>query len=206
MLYGLSHQGLPLIKYGLLNKLGSVFNQWHGQVEPIDFSLQEGITNSEVADTITTGVPLHYSFWNLGFMCLVSQLSPNICDPMDCSPPGSHVHGILQARILEWVGMPSSRWSSQPRDQTQVFCIASGFFTIWATRDALGFIVIAMKLWVSSVCRSGACHVGQMVASECTEMTDMNKVVCNWSADSGIASLPCFVLPVRIPVPQFPFL
>ena len=43
-----------------------------------------------------------------------------LCDPMDCSPPGSSVHGILQARILEWVVMPSSRGSSQPRDWSQV--------------------------------------------------------------------------------------
>ena len=57
---------------------------------------------------------------------------------MDCSPPGSSVHGIVQARILEGVAMPSSRGSSQPRDQTQVFRIAGGFFTIWATRaDAI---------------------------------------------------------------------
>ena len=41
-----------------------------------------------------------------------------LCDPMDCSPPGSSVHGILQARILEWVSMPSSRGSSWPRDRT----------------------------------------------------------------------------------------
>ena len=51
--------------------------------------------------------------------------------PIDCSPPGSSVHGgILQARILEWVAMPSSRGSSQPRDQTHVSCIAGGFFTV----------------------------------------------------------------------------
>ena len=43
-----------------------------------------------------------------------------LCDPMDCSPPGSSVRGILQERILEWVAMPSSRGSSQPSDQTQV--------------------------------------------------------------------------------------
>ena len=50
-------------------------------------------------------------------------------DPMDCSPPGSSVHGILQARILEWVAMPSSRGSSQPRDPNQISRIAGGFFT-----------------------------------------------------------------------------
>ena len=52
------------------------------------------------------------------------------CDPMDCSPPGSSVQGILQARMLEWVAMPSSRGSSQPRDQIHVSCLAGGFFTI----------------------------------------------------------------------------
>ena len=60
-----------------------------------------------------------------------------LCDPMDCSSPGSSVHGILQERILEWVTMPSSRGSPQPRDQTHisyVSCIGRGFFTtssIW---------------------------------------------------------------------------
>ena len=60
-----------------------------------------------------------------------------LCDPMDCSPPSSSVHEILQARILEWVAFPSYRGSSQPRDQTQVSCIAGGFFTIWVNREAL---------------------------------------------------------------------
>ena len=55
---------------------------------------------------------------------------------MDCSSPGSFVHGVLKARILEWVAMLSSRGSSQPRDQTQVFHIMGRFFTIWATREA----------------------------------------------------------------------
>ena len=67
---------------------------------------------------------------------LVSQLCPTLCDPMDCSLPGSSVHGILQARILEWVAIPSPRKSSLPRDQTWVSCIAGRFFTIWATREA----------------------------------------------------------------------
>ena len=54
---------------------------------------------------------------------LVTQSCPTLCNPMDCRPPGSSVHGILQARILEWVAMPSSRGSSPPRDWTQVSCI-----------------------------------------------------------------------------------
>ena len=50
---------------------------------------------------------------------------------MDCSPPGCSIHGILQARILEWVAIPSSKGSSQPRDWTQISLIAGRFFTIW---------------------------------------------------------------------------
>ena len=54
----------------------------------------------------------------------------SLCDPMDCSPPGSSVHGISQARIVEWVAIPFSRVSSLPRGQTQVSCLAGRFFTI----------------------------------------------------------------------------
>ena len=61
----------------------------------------------------------------------VAQLCPTCCDPMNYT-----VHGILQARILEWVAFPFSRGSSQPRDWTQVSCTACGFFTSWATRKA----------------------------------------------------------------------
>ena len=62
---------------------------------------------------------------------LVTQLCLTLCDPMDYSPPGSSVHGILQARILESVTISFSRGSSWPRDRTQVSCIAGKFFTIW---------------------------------------------------------------------------
>ena len=60
---------------------------------------------------------------------LLAQSCLTLCDPMDCSPPGSSVHGISQARILEWFVIPFSRGSSPPRDQTCVSCIADGFFT-----------------------------------------------------------------------------
>ena len=61
----------------------------------------------------------------------VAQLCLILCDPMDYT-----VHGILQARTLEWVAFPFSRGSSQPRDRTQVSHIAGGLFTSWATREA----------------------------------------------------------------------
>ena len=59
----------------------------------------------------------------------VAQSHPALCDPMDYT-----IYGILQARTLGWVATPFSWESSQPRDQTQVFRIAGGFFTSWATR------------------------------------------------------------------------
>ena len=62
----------------------------------------------------------------------VAQSCLTLCGLMDCSPPGSSVHGILQARILEWVAIPFSSESSQPRDQSQVSCVEDRFFTIWA--------------------------------------------------------------------------
>ena len=58
-------------------------------------------------------------------------LCPTLCDPVDYT-----VHGILQARILEWVAFPFSRGSSKPMDQMQFSHIAGGFFTSWATREA----------------------------------------------------------------------
>ena len=71
-------------------------------------------------------------------LCLVAQVVSNSLRPHElyvtCKAPLSM--GILQAKILEWVAIPSSRGSSQPRDWTQVSCIVGGFFTIWAIREA----------------------------------------------------------------------
>ena len=77
---------------------------------------------------------------------LVAQPCLTLCDSMDCGPPGSSVHGILQARTLEWVATSSSRGSSLPRDRTHVTgidgcllypALAGRFFTTSATRAAL---------------------------------------------------------------------
>ena len=65
----------------------------------------------------------------------VAQSCPTLCYPMDCSLPGSTVHGIFQARILEWVAISFSRRSSWPRDRTWVSCVVGRCFPIWATRD-----------------------------------------------------------------------
>ena len=72
-----------------------------------------------------------WSSWMLSLSVMSNSLWPNGLQPARLLS----VHGILQARILEWVAMPSSRGSSHPRDQTQVSCIAGGFFTVRATRE-----------------------------------------------------------------------
>ena len=105
------------------------------------------------------------------------QSRPTPCKPMDCSPPGSSVHGILKARILEWVAMPSSggpphprieprslhpfsRGSSHPRNWTRVSCTAGGLFTRWAKKLSsfnLGFFpamdLITSVTWTSCYIR-----------------------------------------------------
>ena len=65
----------------------------------------------------------------------VAQSCLTLCNPMDCSPPGSSIHGIFQARILEWVAISFSRRSSRPRDWTPVSHIIGRRFTVWATRE-----------------------------------------------------------------------
>jgi len=70
---------------------------------------------------------------------LVTQWCLTLCDPMDYSPPDSSVHGILQARILEWVAILFFKESLWPMDRTLVSCIAGGFFTIWVTKEAFMF-------------------------------------------------------------------
>ena len=93
---------------------------------------------------------------------LVTQSCPTLSDPVDCSPPGSSVHGILQARVLEWVAMPSSRGSSQPRDRTQVSHTAGGFFIIWATRETLenwvGSLSLLQRIFLTQELNWGLLH------------------------------------------------
>ena len=70
-----------------------------------------------------------------------------LCEPMDCGLPGSSVHGILQARILEWGAILFSKGSSRPRDRTWVSCIAGTFFTIWAIRESPWWEVGIIIVW-----------------------------------------------------------
>ena len=79
----------------------------------LDLASQETLRQNHPAKSLPDFWPQETS------CCLVTKSCPILCNPMDCSPPGSSVHGISQARILEWVDISFSRRSSQPRDQTR---------------------------------------------------------------------------------------
>ena len=92
----------------------------------------------------------HWATWEaLGSwmcVCLPSQSCSTLCDPVDCNPPGSAVHGVPQAGLLECVVISFSRGSFWPMDRTQVFCTADRFFTVWATREALDYGYFCLKV------------------------------------------------------------
>ena len=100
--------------------------------------IQLAIGKTDTVKSWPAGLPFSKSFLVIsitplvlhGCLVLVAQSCLTLCDPMDCSPPGSSFHGILQARVLEWGAIPFARGSSQPRDHTRVFCIAGKFFTV----------------------------------------------------------------------------
>ena len=91
---------------------------------------------STVATTFLSFEALYYKKLVRECVCSHSVVSDSLWPPWTVARQAPLSMGILQARILEWVAMPSSRGSSWPRDRTQVSSIAGGFFTIWATREA----------------------------------------------------------------------
>ena len=123
---GSSAQGFSRQEYWSVLPFPAPGNLPDPEIKPKSPVLQEDSLPSE-----TLGKP-----WSVirtqQIMCVCAKplQGSTFCDPMDCSLPSSSAHGILQARILEWVAMTSSRGSSQPRDRTQVSRIAGRFFTI----------------------------------------------------------------------------
>ena len=101
-------------------------------------------------------------------VCVNPQSCLTFCDPMDCSPQGSSVHGSLQARILGRVAIPVSRGSSWPRDQTQVSCIPGRFFTIWATGGAQSY-----HKQIQKIAQKGKMHL--LLCKESTIIISINK-------------------------------
>ena len=99
---------------------------------------------------------------------LVAQSCPTLCDPTNCSPPSFSAHGILQARIPEWIAIPFSRGSSQPRDRTLVSCIPGRFFTVWATGKPCATVGGPWPRW--------SLETGHM--RSLTHMLKQNKRIC----------------------------
>ena len=101
----------------------------------------------------------------------VAQSCLTLCDSMDCNLPGSSIHGIFQARVLEWVAISSSRGSSQPRDWTQVSCIGGRHFAVWATRDVQIFemsaAAVAANTYKTGMGRSAHGEINKEFPPEC---------------------------------------
>ena len=94
------------------------------------------------------------------YMCVLSRFSlVQLCNTMDCRLPGSSVHGIPQAIILEWVGISSSRRSSRPKDQTHISCIGRQILYHWTTRKSLQ-IQISRQSWANLLPQQSCLHTG----------------------------------------------
>ena len=113
------------------NKMKCVFIYWAIIMCPAMFSVlwtQNWVSQASVPFS-----------WRLSSsVCVIScfKSCPSLCDPMDYSQPGSSVHGVLQARTLEWAAISSSRGSSPPRDRMHIFCIGRRILYHWATWEA----------------------------------------------------------------------
>ena len=114
----------------------------------------------------------------------VAQLCPTLCNPVDCSPPGSSAW-ILQARILEWVAISFSRGSSQPRDWTQVSCIAGRCFNLWASREALTLLrtqPLPQLLRISDPSSSQQCINKWSFSQTAFQLHTKIAITCKWQA------------------------
>ena len=111
------------------------------ELEDVKWKISEGW---KLTERMISHEYLIYRRWShISCMLLFGRwVLSDLCDPMVCSPLGFSVHGILQAIILEWVGISSSVRSSWPRDWTQVSCIAGRFFTCWAIIEESPFLLL----------------------------------------------------------------
>ena len=124
ILYQLSHLGSPrILEWG-------AYPFSRGSSNPgIEPGSQRCKLNSLPTEPSGKPLSLHYCLDGM-CVCEVAQSCPTLCDPMDCSLTGSSVHGIFQARVLEWVAISFSRGSSPPRNRTPVSRIAGRCFTV----------------------------------------------------------------------------
>ena len=110
---------------------------------------------------------------------------------MDCGPPGSSVHGILQARIVEWLAMPSSRGSSPPRDQTCFSCMTVRFVTTESAGKCFALALVTL-----CITHGGFCSVKRCVHCwmEETRMSGVNVLVESNAFNVHVTFIPAFLL------------
>ena len=112
----------------------------------------------------------------------VAQSCLTLCDPMDCSLPGSSVHGIFQAIVLEWTAISFSRGSSQPRDWTRVSHIVDRRFTVWATREVHLYMskVSNAKIKQKTLCQKSTALLHQKKESDADSSWFMTWLIWGW--------------------------
>ena len=117
---------------------------------------------------------------------------------MDCSLSRSSVHGILQARILEWVAIPFSRGSSQHRDWTWVSCIAGRFLTIWATKEAPRFMQKKLpREWINKIISGTQFVLVTLEAVLRSNIRPRPRPTLNWECVGSVLSWECTVWKMR---------
>ena len=124
----------------------------------------------------------------------VTQSCPTLCDPMDCSPPDSSVHGIFQAWILEWVPVSFSRGPSWPRDWTRGSRIIGRRFSVWATRVALLTHYVPLLVACVQLPRANSLHSGHtwsLLLLSYSSSTSLLAFASRSNASDG-GWLPCF--------------
>ena len=109
-------------------------------------------------------------------VCVCAKSCLTLCDPMDCSLPGSSVLGIFQARILEWVAISFFRASSWPRDQTHISCIGRRILYHWATREAPRYYLLEEPRALGQQPKPGICYL----PSVGMESVVLPAVDCHW--------------------------
>ena len=134
---------------------------------------------------------------NTQYLCvlvLVVQLCLTLCDPVDCSPPGSSVHGILQARILKWVAIPFSRESSRPRSRIQVSCIVGRFSTVYSVFYILGVILVLTSLILKIPLGNRYCYSLYFIDDDfgTERLSNLLKVTQLWEGKTRLCVLYCF--------------
>ena len=121
--------------------------------------------NNYSTQTWVEDVNKHFSEKDIQLVNRHMKRCLTLCNPLDCGPPGSSIHGILQARTLEWVAISFSRGSSQTRDWTWVSRIVSRCFTIWATREAP---LIIREMQIKTIMRYHLTPVQMTIIKKCT--------------------------------------